>query len=266
LHRSTAGVRQDNCVDVAFDYKIVPPLAKVDALAKLTLARFRPFTRAQGTNFLLKDSEIATELDGILKDRLIPIAPKQNRDPHGEDFQELLDTAIKRATRSVQDKLRNHIVQMDWFGFEWLVRALLLKLGYKNVNVTKQSGDAGIDITAILVAGGIANMKTCIQVKRQKSVGRPDVQNLRGALGAHEAGLFVASGYFTDEAIQEAREPTKVPITLIDGSRLTQLLLQHEIGVRHNKVTLYSLKIADLSQEELEARVEEGDAGEPELE
>lgn len=57
-----------------------------------------------------------------------------------------------------------------------------------------------------------------------------------------------------------------MPITLIDGSRLTQLLLQHEIGVRHNKVTLYSLNVADLSQEELEARVEEGDIGEPDPE
>lgn len=57
-----------------------------------------------------------------------------------------------------------------------------------------------------------------------------------------------------------------MPITLIDGSRLTQLLLQHEIGVKHNKVTLYHLKVADLSQEQLEARVEEGEESESGLE
>jgi restriction system protein len=105
-------------------------------------------------------------------------------------------------------------------------------------------------------------MQTCIQVKRQQTVGRPIVQNIRGSLSAHEAGLLVTSGYFTDEAREEANDPRKVPIALIDGLKLTELLLDLEIGVEHVNVTLYRLKLDDLSKEQLEARVEESDESE----
>ncbi len=43
-----------------------------------------------------------------------------------------------------------------------------------------------------------------------------------------------------------------MPIALIDGHKLTELLLEHEIGVRHEKVTLYRLELADLLPEQLE--------------
>jgi hypothetical protein len=36
-----------------------------------------------------------------------------------------------------------------------------MKLGYKNVVVTKRSGDGGIDVKAVLVAEGVGNIKTC---------------------------------------------------------------------------------------------------------
>jgi restriction endonuclease Mrr len=249
-------------VDITFYYKIVPPLTRSESLANSTLARFKPFTGAMGTNFLIKDSEIVAELDRVLKDRLVLIGVKQQLDRHGGNFQDTLDAAIKNATRSVREELHKYIVQMDPVAFEWLVRALFLKLGYKKICVTKRSGDHGIDVTANLVAGGVANIQTCIQVKRQQSVGRPVVQSLRGSLSAHEAGLVVTSGHFTDGAIEEAKDPKKVPITLIGGLRLTQLLLEHEIGIEHNKVTLYHLRLGELSQEQLEARVEEDDGSE----
>lgn len=151
------------CVDIAFDYKLVPPLTRSEALDNATLARFQPFTRAQGTNFPIKDLALVAALEQIIKDRLIPVAAKQQLDRRDETFQELLDAAIKRATRSVKEGLQNYIAQMDPFAFEWLVRAVFLKLGYKNISVTKRSGDGGIDITATLAAGGVANIRTCVR-------------------------------------------------------------------------------------------------------
>jgi restriction endonuclease Mrr len=130
---------------------------------------------------------------------------------------------------------------MDPTAFEWLICALLLKLGGKNVNVTKPSGDGGIDVGATIVAGGVANIETCIQVKRTKSVGRPIVQSIRGSLSPHEAGLLITSGLFTKEAEEEAKDANKVPIALVDGPALTELLLDNEIGVEHVNVTLYRL-------------------------
>jgi hypothetical protein len=45
-------------IDIAFDYKIVPPLTKPEALESETLRKFAPFTGAMGTNFLIKDPEV----------------------------------------------------------------------------------------------------------------------------------------------------------------------------------------------------------------
>ncbi|HEY6418549.1 MAG TPA: restriction endonuclease [Candidatus Binataceae bacterium] len=247
------------CVDIAYDYKILPPLARSEALENETLSKFAPFKWAMGTNFVIPDPAIAAELEKVLEGRLVPLSEKQEADPRTQDSQQTLDAAIKKAKRETTDKVREHLKQMDPTAFEWLVRALFLKLGYKNVTVTKQSGDGGVDVRATLVAGGVANMQTCIQVKRQPGVGRPIVQKLRGSLGAHEAGLLVTSGRFSEEACEEANDPHKVPIALIDGSKLTKLLLDLEIGVEHVNVTLYRLKLDDLSREQLEARVDESD-------
>jgi restriction endonuclease Mrr len=235
-------------VGVALDYKVIPPLTRQEAVENELLRKFRPFTGVQGTNFVVRDPDIVAELDAVLEERLVPIASKQAP----ESSQRELDAAIKRANQQVTNDLRDYIAEMDPTTFERLIGALLLKIGYTDVNVTKQSGDGGIDVRALLVAGGVASMRTCIQVKRQKTVGRPTVQNLRGSLSAHEAGLLVTSGNFTREAIEEAKDPTKAPIALIDGRMLTELLLEYQIGVRHERVTLFRLQLADLSKEQLE--------------
>ena len=137
-----------------------------------------------------------------------------------------LDEAIKRARHQISRSLRETYPQWDPIAFQWLVRALLIKLGYTDVIVSKASGDGGVDVRATLVGGGVARIRTCIQVKRQQSVGAPVVQNIRGALSAHEAGLLVTSGQFTAGAIAEAKDPQKLPIALVNGGQLLELLLE----------------------------------------
>jgi restriction system protein len=82
------------------------------------------------------------------------------------------------------------------------------------------------------------------------------VQNIRGSLSAHEAGLLVTSGQFTNGAVAEANDPHKVPITLLNGAQLLELLLLHEIGVEPVHLTYYRLKLNEISKDRLEAFVE----------
>lgn len=253
-------------VGVAFDYKIVPPLTRPElihsgAAESETLVKFAPFTNAgaRGTNFIIDDPAIVAALDRVVEGRLVPFSAKTATDLSGDALQRALDTAIKHAGREIIRKLHDYIASMDPITFQWLVGALLVKLGYKNVRVNKPTGDRGIDVTAILVAGGVANIQTGVQVKRQQNVGRPVVQNLRGSLGPHQAGLLVTSGHFSADAEDEAKDPTRVPIALLNGSQLIQLLLDHQIGVKRSSVALYQPKFDDLSQEGLQARVEEID-------
>jgi restriction system protein len=111
------------------------------------------------------------------------------------------------------------VADMDPTAFGWLIKALLIKLGYTNAEVTKQSGDGGIDVTATLVAGGITNIQTAIQAKRTKSVGRPVIQALRGSLRAHQTGLVITSGRFADNAFEDASDPGKAAIACINGTK-----------------------------------------------
>jgi hypothetical protein len=244
-------------VDIIFDYKIVPPVARPEVLEQKALSTFAPFKGMMGTNFPVLNTETVAALEKLVESRLTSFAPSGSPTPATGDVQLALDEAIKRAKHQISLSLREFISTMDPIGFEWLVRALLLKLGYTDVSVTKPSGDGGVDLRATLVGGGIARIRTCIQVKRQQSVGAPVVQNIRGSLSAHEAGLLVISGQFTPGAVAEANDPHKVPITLINGAQLLELLLRHEVGVEPVHLTYYRLKLDEISKDRLEAFVEE---------
>jgi Restriction endonuclease/EVE domain len=246
-----------HCVDIIFDYKIVPPVTRPEMLDQKELSTFAPFKGMMGTNFPVPNPETVVALDKVIEGRLDSLSVTSSPTPAIGDVQIALDAAIKRARHQISLSLRQHVSTMDPIGFEWLVRALLLKLGYADVTVTKPSGDGGVDLRATLVGGGIARIRTCIQVKRQQSVGAPIVQNIRGSLSAHEAGLLVTSGQFTPGAIAEASDPQKLPITLVNGSQLLDLLLKHEIGVEPVHLTHYRLKLDEISKERLEALVEE---------
>jgi HJR/Mrr/RecB family endonuclease len=247
-----------DCVDIAFEHKIVPPLTREEVLANETLRNFPPFRGMQGTNFVLRDPIIA-ELQKKIASRLVTI-PISGELVQPIDAIKHAETAIKKAELETSNALRKYIAALDPTTFELLVSVLFLRLGYKNVVVTKRSGDGGIDVKAILVVEGVGNIRTCIQVKRQQTpVGRPVVQNLRGSLGSHEVGIVVTSSGFSDGAREEAQDPTKAPIALISGQKFAELLLKYQIGIQHIDRKLYRLALDDIAQEKLQAWVEESD-------
>jgi hypothetical protein len=248
-------------VDIIFDYKIVQPVTRPEVLEQKALSSFAPFRGMMGTNFPILNADTVSTLEKLVEGRLASFSATASAAPAIGDAHIALDEAIKRARHQISLSLRKYISTMNPIGFEWLVRALLLKLGYTDVVVTKASSDGGVDLRATLVGGGIARIRTCVQVKRQQSVGAPVVQNIRGSLSAHEAGLLVTSGQFTPAAIAEANDPQKLAITLVNGGQLLEPLLKHEIGVEPVHLTYYRLKLDEISKDRLEAFVEEQSTG-----
>jgi restriction endonuclease Mrr len=237
----------------------VPPLTRDEVKDNEVLHQFSPFLGVQGTNFIIDNTAIPTELEKAIARRRVPISGKPLSAPFVH-IEKVLDDAIKDANAEVKGKLREHLANMDYNAFEWLARRLFDKLGYHGVTVTKRGGDGGIDVKAILVDGGVAKIPTRIQVKYQKNpVGRPVVQNLRGPLHQGETGVLLTLNSFSDEACLESKDRTTMPITLIDGRTLVDLLIKHQIGVRRLPVTLYGLELNDLTMERLQSAVEEID-------
>ena len=108
--------------------------------------------------------------------------------------------------------------------------------------MTKYSGDGGIDLRARLAVGGVTDVRTAIQVKRwSNNVSGRVVRELRGGVGPHERGLVITLSNFTKDAQREAAEPNRSPISLVDGDRLLELLIDNKIGVTRRRVMILEL-------------------------
>lgn len=151
--------------------------------------------------------------------------------------------AIKSYNDDQRESLRERLVTMHPYTFEQLVRDLLVAMGYEEVTVTKQSGDKGMDVVAT-VQFGITTVTEVVQVKRQKgSIGRPVLDQLRGALPYHKAirGTLITVGTFSKGCAEAALFPGAAPVGLINGEKLLELLVEHGIGIEKRPATLYEL-------------------------
>lgn len=151
---------------------------------------------------------------------------------------------IERHNDQVRKSLRNRLLAMEPGEFEELISRLLAEMGFEMVEVTKFSGDGGIDVRGILVVGDVVRIKMALQVKKWKlknNVSAPVVQQVRGSLGAHEQGVIITTSDFTSKAIKEANQPDKTPISLMNGEQLVMLLMEYGIGVRRSAPDLFDI-------------------------
>lgn len=149
---------------------------------------------------------------------------------------------IQEYNSAQKATLRERLLNTDPFIFEHLIGDLLEKLGYENVQVTKRSGDGGIDVKAVLTVYGFTNVKTAVQVKRYShNVSDNIVRELRGAAETDQRGLIITTADFTPAAKNEATAKNKVPISLVNGEMLLDLLIKYRVGVKSKTTELISL-------------------------
>ena len=161
--------------------------------------------------------------------------------------------AIQNQNNLVKQKLIEKIQEMDPFQFEFLVAELLRKIGYENVDVTKRSGDKGIDVIGNLTVGGLTNVKTVIQVKRYKTgnnISGKYITQLRGSAEVDQRGLIITTSDFTKDARDESKAINKMPVALVNGQKLIELLFQYKVGVKEDIVSVFSIN-SDLFENEL---------------
>ena len=159
---------------------------------------------------------------------------------------------IERHNAEVRTKLLDQLRSMDPAAFEALVGKLLVAIGFEDVVVTRKSADGGIDVRATLVVGDVVRTRMAVQVKRWKNnVQSPTVQQVRGSLGAHEQGLIINTGGFSNGARDEAERRDATPVGLMDGEQFVRLLIEHDIGVRRNTYDL--IELGSLDENEVEA-------------
>ncbi|MEO6602126.1 MAG: restriction endonuclease [Polyangiaceae bacterium] len=153
---------------------------------------------------------------------------------------EHIDVAIKELHRAVAADLLERVLSSPPAFFEELVLDLLHALGYgtttDDLEHVGASGDGGID--GIISLDKLGFEKIYGQAKRwQSSVGRPEIQSFFGALAGRKArkGVCITTSSFTREAKQYGEQISDV-VVLIDGARLTSLMIENGIAVTRYRV------------------------------
>lgn len=171
----------------------------------------------------------------------------------GQQIRQLAKTCEKKVREALLERLQ----RMDPKVFEKLVGHLLEKMDYQNVEVVGQPGDGGVDVIAEIELG-VTSVHEVVQAKRhRRTVQRKDLDALRGSLYRFDAvrGTIVATSRFAKGAMEAAFAKGVAPITLIDGDKLVDLLIEHGIGIRKRAIEVLSIDLDGLSQ--IENSVEE---------
>jgi restriction endonuclease Mrr len=146
----------------------------------------------------------------------------------------------KRSKRETRAALRNFLETADFPVFELVMKNLLYKTGFVSVQFVGRNHKrgrtpaGGLDLTARSNTE-LSSTLTVAQIKQYKRVvSRRFVDELRGVmlrLGANQ-GLMVTTSRFSKVAHAAAAESAALPISLIEGEQVLDLLLAYRIAVK----------------------------------
>ncbi|MGQ0740441.1 MAG: restriction endonuclease, partial [Bacteroidota bacterium] len=162
--------------------------------------------------------------------------------------EELIESGYLKIRKSLEQDILQILKTLDPYFFEKIVVALLVKMGYGGSiqdagQAIGKSGDEGID--GIIKEDKLGLDVIYLQAKRWENVvGRPEIQKFVGALAGQRAkkGVFITTSSFTKEAITYSSQ-MDTKIVLIDGEKLSQLMIDHNLGVSVQNI--YEIKKID---------------------
>lgn len=152
-----------------------------------------------------------------------------------KDLHRLYNEEIKR-------KLLNELKSLSPDSFEHFSNKIMEAYGFHSMKVTGVSRDGGIDGHGKLKVG-LSEMNVAFQCKRwtKNSIHRPEIDKFRGAIqGEYEQGVFFTTANFTQGAKAVSIKRGAVPIILIDGQGIVDLMIKMELGVERESLNLYS--------------------------
>ena len=155
-------------------------------------------------------------------------APEKTKDPdkveeEEENEKRSLEITIEETQQLAKETIEEYIRSKNPYEFQDLVAALLRGMGYHTPFVAPRGKDGGIDVIAYGDPLGTTTPRIKIQVKhRESSSSAADIRQLSGVLKEGDVSIFVATGGFTSNARQEARNATP-HMELIDLERFISL-------------------------------------------
>jgi restriction system protein len=197
-------------------------------------------------NFLMQFPEFIKAVEAAkekAKTTRKPDRPSEETTP-----EESLEAAFQELQKGLAADLLQNIKDCSPVFFERLVVDLLVKIGYGGSRkeagqAIGRSGDEGID--GIIKEDKLGLDIIYIQAKRwEATVGRPEIQKFAGALQGQRArkGIFITTSNFSKEALDYVKY-LDTKIILIDGERMAELMIDHNVGV--SPLASYEIKKID---------------------
>lgn len=169
---------------------------------------------------------------------------------NGRTPEETIESGYEQVRAALGQEPLSKVQHLSWMDFERLVVQLLVRMGYGGSvkdagRALTKGGDEGIDGTIKEDKLGLDVIY--IQAKKWQTgntVGRPEIQKFVGALAGQGAkkGIFITTSAFSKEA-REYQPRNETKIVLIDGEELTQLMMDHDLGVTTQRT--YTVKRID---------------------
>jgi len=183
------------------------------------------------------------------RDSVNQLQPLQAALPSDQTPDEVMEAASSQLRAALSDEVLERIKSCPPVFFERLVVQLLIRMGYGGSReeagrAVGRSGDGGID--GVINEDRLGLDAIYLQAKRwEGSVGEGQIRDFKGALDAKGAqkGVFITTSNFTSSAITAAQNSRSYKIVLIDGARLADLMIEHDLGV--SVAATYQLKRID---------------------
>lgn len=186
----------------------------------------------------LKQFENFVEFHTASRDNSAPAATDDGNSENTatETPEETLQSAYESLKHELSGELLDQIKACSWQFFERLVVDLLVAMGYGGSvreagQALQKAGDEGID--GIIKEDRLGLDIIYVQAKKwENGVGRPEIQKFAGALQGKRSrkGVFITTSGFSREALEYV-SLIESKIILIDGQRLAELMIEHDIGV-----------------------------------
>jgi len=144
-----------------------------------------------------------------------------------------------RERQQIRAQLHELLMNLHPQQFEEFAAKLLESVGFTEVEVTKYVGDGGVDGYGNLEMG-VVKVKAAFQVKRwRNNVPAADINQFRGAIqGEFDQGIFITTSDFSDDAKRVSSKRGAVPIVLINGDRILNIMMEKGLGVRQEPLTV----------------------------
>lgn len=162
-----------------------------------------------------------------------------------DEIRECLELARSGEVRTFEADLQKRLIaqvlselhsgRMDSFGFERLIRTVLLGLGAREVRIVSRHQDKGADLLATFPVAGVFPVVVAIQAKHwqpEPPVSPEVVEQLVRGIEAEQAnfGMVITSGSISEESKDAAEryfEEKGTRIELVDGEQFAKLVVEY---------------------------------------